>query len=52
LAKIQPKKETSKMTFIDIIEDTKSGLPAKSELESRDKRAYLRKQGDSKSLNS
>lgn len=46
LAKVAPKKEVSKMTFIDIIEDTKSGIPARSEVESRDKRAYLRKQGD------
>ena len=50
LAKVAPKKEVSKMTFIDIIEDTKSGVPAKSEIESRDKRAYLRKQGETKSL--
>ena len=46
LAKVAPRKEVGKMTFIDIIEDTKSGIPARSEVESRDKRAFLRKQGD------
>jgi hypothetical protein len=43
-----PKKEESKMTFIDIIEDTKSGVPAKSELESREKKAFLKKSSENK----
>ena len=41
-----PRKEVSKMNFIDIIEDTKSGMAAKSEIDSKEKKAFLKKQND------
>lgn len=44
---IVPKKDESKKTFVDFIEDSRSGLPSKSELESREKRAFLKKTGAS-----
>ena len=37
-----PKKETSKMTIAEVIADTKSGIPAKSEVESKAKREFLK----------
>lgn len=40
---IMPKKEEAKKTLVEIIEDSKSGLPAKSEIESRERRALLKK---------
>lgn len=40
-----PKKEEAKKTFVDFIEDSRSGLPSKSELECREKRAFLKKTG-------
>lgn len=38
-------KEEGKKTLVEIIEDTKSGIPAKSEIETKEKRAYLRQAG-------
>lgn len=40
---IVPKKEEAKKTLVEIIEDSKSGMPAKSELDSRERRAFLKK---------
>ncbi len=40
-----PKKEEHKKTLIEIIEDSKSGVPSKSEMESKEKKALLKKSG-------
>ena len=37
------RKEEGKKTLIEIIEDTKSGMPAQSEVDNKEKRAFLKK---------
>lgn len=39
------KKEEGQKTLVEIIEDARTGRPAKSELESREKKAFLKKAG-------
>lgn len=41
---VLPKKEYGQRTLVEIIEDANSGLPAKSEVERSQKRAFLKKQ--------
>ena len=40
-----PKKEESQKTLVEIIEDARSGLPSKSELEKRQQKEALKKLG-------
>ena len=47
-----PKKEESQKTLVDIIEDARSGLPSKSELEKRQQKEALKKLGIASSLGS
>ena len=44
---ILPKKEESQKTLVEIIEDARSGLPSKSELDKRIQKEALRKLGGS-----
>ena len=39
------KKEEGQKTLVEIIDDARSGRPAKSEIESKEKRAFLKKGG-------
>jgi len=47
-----PKKEESQKTLVEIIEDARSGLPSKSELERRQQKEALKKLGLASSLGS
>ena len=42
---IIPKKEESQKTLVEIIEDARSGLPSKSEVERRQQKEALKKLG-------
>ena len=46
------KKEEGQKTLVEIIEDARTGKPAKSEIESREKKAFLKKAGLSGSIKS
>lgn len=49
---IIPKKEESQKTLVEIIEDARSGLPSKSEVERRQQKEALKKLGLASSLGS
>ena len=45
------KKEEGQRTLVEIIEDARTGRPAKSEIESKEKKAFLKKAGGGSTKN-